>query len=48
MVLPTTSGSGRGEGTVGQLTVEEGLWFQGVAAGWGLRPSGPGRKFCMA
>lgn len=26
MVLPVTSGGGRGEGTVGQPTVEEGLW----------------------
>ena len=48
MMLPATSGSGRGEGTLDRPMVEEGLWFQGVAPGWGPRPPGPGRKFCMA
>ena len=48
VVLCLTSGGGRGEGTVDQPTEEEGLWFQGVAAGWGPRPSGPGWKFCTA
>lgn len=30
------------------LAVGEELWFQGVAAGRGHRPSGPGWQFCVS